>query len=51
MFCNFCGYKRHRAKLRAEGPGMNISMGSRSSWRVGVAILLISGATLQGAVA
>lgn len=51
MFCSFFGYKRHHAKLCAKRPGMNSSIGSRSTWLVGVAIFLISGATLQGAVA
>lgn len=51
MFCDFCGYKRHRAKLCAKGPGMNISIGSRSSWLVGVAIFLMLGATSPGTVA
>ena len=51
MFCNLCGHKRRPAKLCAKGPGMNISIGNRSSWLVGVAILLVLGATSQGTVA
>jgi len=51
MFGNFCGYQLRRAKLCAKGPKMNLSIASRSVWLVGVAILLISGAALQGAEA
>jgi acetyl esterase/lipase len=45
------GYKVRRAELCAKGAGMNISIGSRSSWLAGVAIFLILDATFQGTVA